>query len=242
MLFLLVNVCLTFGQEKTNVKYFDSSFKETSKLSAYYLIEYVNVDSFFKVSCYWKESGVLKYQGLLKDTSVRLWVGLYRQYYNNGQIKDSTFYNTTSYIVNSYHYYSDGKVLAKYSYDFDKEEEYVEGFSPEGKKLKKFIFSRNAEFRGGKSNWQKYLIKNLRTRVPIKNGAPNGSYKVMVRFKIDDRGNVFDVEPETNFGYGMEDEVLRVVRKSPRWKNAIWLNENVFSYRRQPVTFEVAND
>ena len=37
-----------------------------------------------------------------------------------------------------------------------------------------------AEFPGGKTAWQEFLIKNIDLGVPLKNGAPDGSYIVML--------------------------------------------------------------
>ena len=72
---------------------------------------------------------------------------------------------------------------------------------------------KEAEFPEGNDAWLSFLSQNLKTNVPLKNDAPAGVYKVVISFVIDTNGKVIDVKPETNFGYGMEDEAVRVIKK-----------------------------
>lgn len=106
------------------------------------------------------------------------------------------------------------------------------------------VFSRvevEASFPGGNNGWKDYLIKNLKADVPVKKNAPVGTYQVIVRFIVSKDGTVSDVYAETNHGYGMEKEVIRVIRKGPKWVPAMQNGRPVNAYRRQPVTFVVTN-
>ena len=96
-----------------------------------------------------------------------------------------------------------------------------------------------AEFKGGFEGWRKYLVKSLNSNVPIKNGAPIGEYQVIVRFIVSKTGAISDVEVETAHGYGMEQEVKRIITKGPDWQPAQQNGKPVNAYRRQPVTFVV---
>lgn len=96
-----------------------------------------------------------------------------------------------------------------------------------------------ASFPGGDEAWKEYLQKNLRGNVPVKKKAPPGVYKVVVKFIVDTEGNLTDIEAETDHGYGMEEEVIRIIKKGPRWSPAIINGKPVNAYRRQPVTFEI---
>lgn len=96
-----------------------------------------------------------------------------------------------------------------------------------------------AAFRGGSKAWRAYLLKNLDVTVPVKNRAPAGIYHIMVRFIVSRNGKVSGIEAETNKGYGMEKEVVRIIKKGPKWKPAILDGKAVNSYRRQPVSFMV---
>jgi hypothetical protein len=94
-----------------------------------------------------------------------------------------------------------------------------------------------ASYPGGNDAWTKYLEKNLNSNVPNKNKAPIGKYTVIVRFIVDKDGSVSNVQPETNFGFGMEDEVVRVLERSGKWTAATKNGQPLRAYRRQPITF-----
>ena len=99
-----------------------------------------------------------------------------------------------------------------------------------------------SNFPGGATMWRKYLERNLNALVPIDNGAPVGTYTVVVQFIVDKNGFISEVEPLTSFGYGMEEEVVRIIKKGPTWEPAIFNGKPVKAYRKQPVTFVVIED
>ncbi len=97
-----------------------------------------------------------------------------------------------------------------------------------------------AVYPGVASEWTKYLQKNLNPNVPVHNKAPKGRYVVIVRFIVAKDSTISDVVAETNHGYGMEQEVVRVIKKdNPKW---VPVRQNGYvakAYRRQSVTFLV---
>ena len=97
-----------------------------------------------------------------------------------------------------------------------------------------------ASFPGGIPEWTRYLMKNLDAYVPVKNKAPLGKYMVIVRFIVAKDGSISNALAETAHGYGMEKEVLRIIKKGPRWTPASQDGRLVNAYRRQPVTFVVS--
>jgi periplasmic protein TonB len=96
-----------------------------------------------------------------------------------------------------------------------------------------------AAFPGGAKEWIKYLQKNLNPNVPASNNARKGRYMVIVRFIVSKDGSISDVVAETNHGYGMENEVKRVIQTGPKWTPAMQNGNIVKAYRRQPITFWV---
>ena len=88
-------------------------------------------------------------------------------------------------------------------------------------------------------DWTKFLLRNLKGEVPVENGAPAGKYTVYVQFVVSLDGSISEIKALTNHGYGMEEEAIRVIRKSDKWEPAIQNGRNVKAYRRQPVTFLV---
>ncbi len=96
-----------------------------------------------------------------------------------------------------------------------------------------------AQFAGGEAAWRRYLQNNLNANTPVDNGAPEGTYQVVVRFIVGKDGTISDVAAETNHGYGMEQEAVKIIKKGPKWTPAIQNGRNVNAYRRQPITFVV---
>ena len=99
-----------------------------------------------------------------------------------------------------------------------------------------------AAFPGGEMAWRKFLEKKLNPNVPVDNGAPAGIYKVYIQFVVNKEGNINDVKALTNNGYGMEQEVVRLIRNGPKWVPAIQRGRKVNAYRKQPVTFQVEDE
>lgn len=116
---------------------------------------------------------------------------------------------------------------------------------PDSSKSTDVVFSKveiDAAFPGGDMAWMKYLQKNLNPDIPVENGAPAGLYTVVVKFIVSKDGNVSNIQPENNCGYGIEKEAVRVIQNSGKWQPAIQNGRAVNAYRRQPVTFLVENE
>ncbi len=96
-----------------------------------------------------------------------------------------------------------------------------------------------ADYPGGESAWRRYLQGALDIEVPQSNGAPPGTYTVIVRFIVAKDGSLSDVVAETNHGYGLEAESVRAIKKSGKWKPGIQNGRNVISQKRQPITWVV---
>jgi HSP20 family molecular chaperone IbpA len=98
-----------------------------------------------------------------------------------------------------------------------------------------------ATFAPGKDAWNKILGSTLIASTPKANGAPKGRYAVLVKFRVNKDGTISDVKPTTNFGYGMEEEAVRVIENSPRWAPAKQNGRIVNSENIQPVIFVVGD-
>lgn len=97
-------------------------------------------------------------------------------------------------------------------------------------------------------DWKTFLERNLDGKVPVKNNAPAGTYTTVVQFVVDRDGNISNVKaisavPGRNgqlAGYGMDEEAVRVIKRSGKWKPAVQNGRVVKSYRKQPITFQVS--
>lgn len=97
-------------------------------------------------------------------------------------------------------------------------------------------------FPGGTTGWRQFLEKNLKAVVPIDKGAPAGTFTVMVQLLVEKDGTLSEVKPLTTHGYGMEEEVVRTMKLSPRWEPARQNGHTVRAYKKQPITFVISSD
>lgn len=99
-----------------------------------------------------------------------------------------------------------------------------------------------ASFPGGEPAWRSFLMANLNPNVPVNNKAPEGQYMVIVQFIVDTTGSVSNIKALTHHGYGMEEEVIRILQQSPKWQPAQQDGCLVKAYRKQPITFAVEKE
>lgn len=97
-------------------------------------------------------------------------------------------------------------------------------------------------FPGGAIEWQKFLQRNLKPEVPMDNGAVAGLYTVQVKFIVDVDGSISTIEPLTKFGYGMEEEVTRVILKSGKWTPGLLKGKPIKAYMVQSVSFMINDE
>ena len=94
------------------------------------------------------------------------------------------------------------------------------------------------EYPGGDAARREFVEKKINALVPLENGAPMGSYTVVIACFIGIDGKIIAAVPETNHGYGMEKEVLRIISKIPKpYKPALKNGVPVKTIIRFPVLF-----
>lgn len=91
------------------------------------------------------------------------------------------------------------------------------------------------EFPGGLAGWQRFLQKTL--RFP---GEPEEALllTVVVKFVVNEDGSLTDMEIVSSGGKEFDQEVLRVMKKSPKWVAGSDKGRKVKIYRKQPVVFK----
>lgn len=96
-----------------------------------------------------------------------------------------------------------------------------------------------AEFPGGTGGWRRFLERYLDPMVAVNSRAPYGSHTVVIQFVVGTYSKLSDMKALTKIGYGLEEEALRTLRKSPSWIPAKWFGKPVKAYRKQPISFLV---
>jgi protein TonB len=99
-----------------------------------------------------------------------------------------------------------------------------------------------ARFPGDLAGWAKYLKSHLNSDIPTQNGAPAGSYKVIVSFLVGKDGRISDVRAENDPGYGTKAEAIRVIQKGPDWYPAEQNGQKVLYRQKQAITFQVVEE
>jgi protein TonB len=90
-------------------------------------------------------------------------------------------------------------------------------------------------FPGGDLGMQKFLEENLEYPFDAEREAIEGT--VIVYFVVDEHGNVTQVRTDKKFGYGLEEEAMRVVKLMPKWNPGRQRNRNVPVYYKIPIAF-----
>ena len=99
----------------------------------------------------------------------------------------------------------------------------------------------SAEHPKGKEARIRFIESNIDAAIPVRNGAPAGNYNIRIACIIDANGKVLAMIPETQAGYGMEKEMIRVLKKLPLFKPAIKNGIAVKSKIVFPVVFMSRN-
>ncbi len=91
------------------------------------------------------------------------------------------------------------------------------------------------EFPGGQAAFMRFLSKNL--QVPEGSLEAGQKVKLFVRFVVGKDGQLSDMEFLQTTGEVFEQEVIRVMRKMPKWKPGSQNGEKVSVYFTLPIIF-----
>lgn len=95
------------------------------------------------------------------------------------------------------------------------------------------------EFPGGMEAWAKYIQRNLRYPGMAQDQGIQG--KVYLSFVVEKDGTITDVKVVKGIGYGCDDEAMRVIKKSPRWKAGMQNNLPVRVRYNMPISYTISN-
>ena len=97
-----------------------------------------------------------------------------------------------------------------------------------------------ATFPGGPQAWQRYIQKAIMQHL---NEFSNDDYGTcIVQFRVDEKGNVSDVQATTMKGSKLAEIAVNAIRKGPQWTPAVQNGRYVNAFRLQPVKLNNPND
>jgi antitoxin component YwqK of YwqJK toxin-antitoxin module len=202
------------------------------------------------------------YNGMISDSMFYfkgVITGTLKRWHNNGFIADSVVYNKDGSAVQvswfnngmpssggktTYglqegrwrYYHSNGNLASQEEYKAGKQVSRIY-FDEDGMQLTDTSSrDRPALFRGSRGKWRRYVENNLQWPRNVKL-VNTDTVTVMVMATIDEAGNVTNAYVEVPFHPLFDKEVLRVVKRSPKWTPAISHNRYVKDWLFEAVDF-----
>ncbi|MEJ5995190.1 TonB family protein [Pedobacter sp. Du54] len=95
------------------------------------------------------------------------------------------------------------------------------------------------EFPGGMNAWANFIRKNLRYPSAAQESEIQG--KVYINFVVEKDGSISDVNVVRGIGYGCDEEAIRVIKKSPKWKAGMQNNLPVRVRYSMPIGYVLSH-
>jgi TonB family protein len=234
---LLLLHCCCYGQAQIITRYFDDNWQPTLKEKATYYSDFEKDGDLYRCTSYYIETGKVSGRSVYSDTSFGFAEGLSVRYTKNNTLEDSAYYKKDRSMVYGYHYHPNGKLAGKYYLPEGANDEVMEGYDEEGKRIKNYIFFREAQFKGGSQRWIDFLTKNLSKEFTTKSNTEEHK-RVVVEFIVDKSGYVVETKIfESSGNSALDADAVRTIQSSPQWIPAVQFNRPVNAYRRQPLTY-----
>ena len=93
------------------------------------------------------------------------------------------------------------------------------------------------QFPGGAEGWKRYLQRNMKYPALATEKSRQGT--VRIQFVVQTDGSIAGVKPLTDLGYGLEEEVIRLLINGPKWTPAMQNGHTVAFRTIQSVTFNL---
>jgi protein TonB len=94
------------------------------------------------------------------------------------------------------------------------------------------------EYPGGNEAFQKFMQRNLKQPEDMEE---HQKVLVMAKFVVNKEGDITDIDIIKNGRKDLDEEVVRVIKKMPKWKPGIQNGRKVSVYFKLPVTFVSEN-
>lgn len=156
-------------------------------------------------------------------------------YYDGKRNGEWTVRASNHHVLRKLEYKDDVLMSVKDSNEVKKE---WERWNDSLKKLRTDTLEIESEFPGGNGSWIQYLSNNLKYPKPSYDSNSQGVVHVI--FIVDTDGRVTDVDIDKSAEYYIDQEALRLIRSSPKWKPAVQDGKKVKSYKKQPIDFHLS--
>ncbi|MGV3510339.1 MAG: energy transducer TonB [Sphingobacteriaceae bacterium] len=93
------------------------------------------------------------------------------------------------------------------------------------------------EFPGGPKEFAKYISSNLKYPATAKQNNVQG--KVYLSFIVEKDGQLTDIKVKQGIGSGCDEEAIRLLKNSPKWRPGFIKDSPVRTYFVLPITFQI---
>jgi len=90
-------------------------------------------------------------------------------------------------------------------------------------------------YKGGMNEFYKFLVKTVKYPAEAREKKIQG--RVGVSFVVEKDGSLTDIKAKSKFGHGLEEEAVRAIRSSPKWKPGTQKGKPVRVMYTVPVNF-----
>ncbi|HRP33293.1 MAG TPA: energy transducer TonB [Agriterribacter sp.] len=98
-----------------------------------------------------------------------------------------------------------------------------------------------AAFPGGDKAWSRYISREINRYIDeLQEDGKAGT--CVVQFIVDREGNISDVQALTMKGTKLAEICVNAIKRGPKWTPAEQNGRKVKAYRKQPVTFKIADE
>jgi len=181
-------------------------------------------------------------QGLMSDSTFfdGNGNGIEVRWHANGKVAASGAWMQDTLKQGQWKYYhGNGILLATEDYDANGKLIVCNCYDEAGTQLDTAVCAEQ-EAAVDKMAWRRFLETNLESVVKQKaREGITGTFMVMIRFLVEKDGSLSDITPLTTYGHGIEEAVVRIFKKAPKWKPGSIHGRKVRSYHSQPVTFVI---
>jgi protein TonB len=236
--FLLLFCLKVRSQEKESFYVFDENWKPTKiQPASFFLHMHVVNDSCWQWDFYNYMGPLLKTEQY-GDKEGKELDGVCHYYNQNGFLDSMTTYRMGKKNGDSWRLIGDSmKIRMKYRFVNDSLVEVMDDSKVKKDTARAYSDEKESEFPGGKWAWLHYLKEKFEYPERAQNASITG--QVDVQFIVDKNGNVISPFISRSVEYSLDEEALKIIMNSGKWKAAFQNGHNVKSYKLQPIVFRM---